>query len=99
MMARKCMIKLMLVMMKSIILIILEVHANDPTFSLPLPLHYQPTFIHSNLIMRIRLISTVALKAHIESMEKNFMEYFIAIHLLECLFNDPMHPKDYPKDL
>jgi hypothetical protein len=54
-MAWKCMIKLMLVMMESIVLIIFEVHANDltPLSFAPTPL--QLTFIHSILMMRIYL--------------------------------------------
>jgi hypothetical protein len=64
--SRKTMIKIMLLMIE---LIILEVHANDlAPLSLPLPLHYQLTFIPSNLIIiRGRLISLFALKDHLKN--------------------------------
>ena len=85
------------VMMKLIVFIILKVNANEPTHlsstPTPLPTSIHPfhldnehmTYIHHCLEIVLKLCETA-----------QFMEYCIAKKLLVCLFDDPMHPKDYP---
>ena len=61
--------------------------------SLPLPLNYQTGFIFLNLIRRIRIWVTCCIES---TVTKDIHAFYIDKHILECLFNDPMHPKNYP---
>jgi hypothetical protein len=99
MMSSKSMIKLMLViMMEFIILMILEVHANDPISLSPTPTAL-PTSLHlfeldnGDISYFDRCIESTLKKCGVNQ------AFFIAKNLLECLFEDPMHPKDYPISL
>jgi hypothetical protein len=91
------MIKLQPVMIELIILIILEVYANDliplsptPTLlptSLQRPFqldHEEMTYIHRCLEFALKMCEA-----------SRHMEFCISTNLLKCLFNDSMHPKDY----
>lgn len=91
------MIKLMLVMMESIILIIFEVHANDPTSlsfaPTPLPINLHPLHLDDENISYIdRCIERTLKKCE----EKHPNRLCVAVNLTLCLFEDPMHHKDYP---
>ncbi|XP_062147203.1 uncharacterized protein LOC133854936 isoform X2 [Alnus glutinosa] len=99
MMSSKSMIKLMLVIiMEFIILMILEVHANDPISLSPTPTAL-PTSLHlfeldnGDISYFDRCIESTLKKCGVNQ------AFFIAKNLLECLFEDPMHPKDYPISL
>jgi hypothetical protein len=98
-MARKSMVKLMLVMMKLIIFIILKVHANEhsilsssSTLTLP-PTSLHPFHLDNENMNHIHL----CLESTIEECEKILLKMMCIGHLLfECLFKDPMHHKDHP---
>jgi hypothetical protein len=99
MMGRNCMRKLILVMIELIIVVTLEVHANDPTplssapAPAPLPTNVHPFHLDNEDITYIHL----CVESTIEKCESSeFIEFCSAKELLKCLFNDPMHPKDYP---
>jgi hypothetical protein len=97
------MMKLILVTMKLIILIILEVHASD--LALPrsissaltlLPTNLHPFHLDTEDVTYIhRCILSTIKKCEVEK----FLEWCIATNLVSCLFDDPMHPKDYPMSL
>jgi hypothetical protein len=96
-MARKCMIKLMLVMMESIVLIIFEVHANELTplsfAPTPLPINIHPFHLDDENISYIdRCIERTLKKCE----EQHHNQLCVAVNLTLSLFKDPMHPKDYP---
>ena len=71
--------------------------------SLLLPLHCQPALVPSNLIIRVgtRKYSHHCLQDRyvIKCQAKENMSGCVTKNLLECLFNDPLHPKDYPTNL
>jgi hypothetical protein len=98
MMGRNCMIKLILVMIELIIIVTLEVHANDPTpfssASTPLPTNLHPFHLENEDITYIHRCVERTTKKFESS--KVMIEYTVAEELLDCLFKDPMHPKDYP---
>ena len=98
-MTSKYMIKLMFVM--KIILIILEVQANDPTF-----FSSASTLLPTNLLLFQRdnkginyICRCCELRIVKKCGETNGSEFCVAKKLLQCLFKDPMHPKDYPISL
>jgi hypothetical protein len=103
-MTTKCMIKLMLVMMKLIIPIILKVHANDLT-----PLSYAstslPTSLHpfqldnEGLKYSHYCIQHWTVRECINSRNKQSIPSCFNSRILNCLFKDKMHPKDYPISL
>jgi len=101
-MARICTITLMLVIMESIILIILKVYANDPTplssAPTPLPTNLHPFRLDNEYMTYIHLCLETTLKK-CDIPEESNIEFCIAKNLLGCLFNHPMHPKDYPISL
>jgi hypothetical protein len=94
MMSRKSMIKfIMFVMMKLIILMIFKVHAHENTSLSPAPTTL-PTRLH---LFQLDNDDMSYIDRCIEStLAKSTQSFYIAKHLLECLFKDPMHPKDYP---
>jgi hypothetical protein len=89
------MTKLMLVMIELIILVKLKVHANDPTTpssaptTLPIGLHlFQLDNAKRNNIEKLCIEDTFK-KCTLEE------PFCTAKHLLECLFQSPMHPNDF----
>ena len=97
-MVEKCMRKFMLIMMKLIILIVLEVYANDltPLSLVPTPLpanidtfqpdNCQKTHIHCCLESILRVCEKVPVMFH--------LEWCIADTLLPCIFENPIiHPR------
>jgi hypothetical protein len=96
------MTKLMLVVMELIILIILIVYANDPTplssAPTPLPTNLHPFRLDNEYMTYIHLCLETTLKK-CDIPEESNIEFCIAKNLLGCLFNHPMHPKDYPISL
>jgi hypothetical protein len=84
---------IMFVMMKLIILMILKVHANENTSLSPAPTAL-PTRLH---LFQLDNEDMSYIDRCIEStLAKRIKSIYIAKHLLECIFKDPMHPKDYP---
>jgi hypothetical protein len=100
-MTRKCTIKLMLVMIKLIILVILEVDANDPTtlfyVSTPLPTSLHPFKLDNEGMNYINIC--LGLRTVKKCGETLGMEFCVAKKLLQCLFKDPKHPKHHPISL
>jgi hypothetical protein len=94
MMAIKCTKKLMLVMMELVILIIIELHGNDPThISLnPAP---APTSLHASQVNHT--YNQLCLESTVEKCEKiqNLiaLEKCVISNLLFCLFKHPIHQK------
>ena len=95
-MSRKSTIKFMLMMMELIVLMILEVHANNNT-----PVSSAPTETPNKLHIFEHDTGDKDMSYNIDrciesTVTKDIHAFYIAKNLLECLFNDPMHPKDYP---
>jgi hypothetical protein len=92
----KSMTKLMLVMMELIILVILKVHANDPTTPSSAPT-ILPTGLHLFELDNVekRYIEKCCIQ---DTFQKCKLKepFCTAEHLLECLFKSPMHFKDFP---
>jgi hypothetical protein len=98
-MAKKCILKLILVMVK-LIIIILKVHANDHTLlsSAPTPLstNLHPFHLNNEPMTCIhRCIKSTLKECEVE----HFFESCTTIKLVCYLLKDPMHPKDYPNGL
>jgi hypothetical protein len=99
MMTRKCMTKLML---KLIVLVILKVHANDPT---PLSSDSTPlsstlhTFQLDNEGMEYNYHPCLKHWTVIKCGKKQGSGLCIIAKIINCLFKDPNHPKDYPIEL
>jgi hypothetical protein len=93
--SRKSMTKLMLVTMELIILVILKVNANDST---------TPSFAPTTLLTVLHLFqfdnaNVSYIDHYIESTLKKCKlheQFATAYILLKCLFQSPMHPKDFP---
>jgi len=95
-MSKKNLTKLMLVIIELIILVILNVHANDST---------TPSFVPTTLLTGLHLFqldkADVSYIDHcIERTLKecNFLHepFATTCFLLKCLFKSPMHPKYFP---